>query len=544
MKKLTLFTVLATAIFLFSNCKSEPKQPAEPVESDKLGTLHFTVTGSEEAMPHFEKGLKLLHNFEFDDSADEFLKAQELDSAFVMAYWGEAMTYNHPLWRQQDFEKGQTALAKLADTPEARAALAQTELERDFLQGMEIMYGPEGTKKERDSMYSKHMEILYDKYPGNEEVAAFYALSLLGAVPMGRDVEAYEKSARVVEGVIAENPDHPGALHYLIHSYDDPGHAPQALNAAFRYSEVAADATHALHMPSHIFVAVGMWDEVIKSNIASWEASARRVKEKGIENSAGSYHALHWLMYGQLQKGRTEEARQLMLDMKKYADEMPTKNARDYLVSMKGNYLVETGDWGSEIADFDCQRNDLNVATQAIHFFCEGRKALFEKNAQGIQAAIDSIAEIRKSAANLVTERGLAMCSPNSNFSAPNQLDIDQAKVMELELRALKVTLSDRDKVAEKWLRQAAKLESEISYSYGPPVIVQPTYELYGEWLMTWGRADDAAKQFDKALEKGPKRQAALRGRLNAAKLMGETKKIQELEATLAEVLGDGREQS
>ena len=366
MKNTILFLSL---LFFFSNCKNDKTTP----DADQLGVLHIQFNGSQEAMPFFEKGLKLLHNFEYDDACAEFKKAEELDSTFVMAHWGEAMTYNHPLWRQQDYEKGQAALGKLAETPAERTALAQTDLEKDFLQCMEIMYGPDGNKKERDSMYSKQLEGMYKKYIDNEEIAAFYALSLLGAVKVGRDVVAYEKGADVAMGILDRNPNHPGALHYLIHSYDDPDHAHKALPAAFSYSKVAADATHALHMPSHIFVAVGMWDEVIKSNIASWNASYELARKDTASKSFGSYHALHWRLYGELQKGQFDNAERLMNDMKKYVEEKPTERARNYLLDMKGNFLVETGQWDNPIADFTCDMDGLGLTSVGQHHWIEGK---------------------------------------------------------------------------------------------------------------------------------------------------------------------------
>ena len=146
------------------------------------------------------------------------------------------------------------------------------------------------------------MEQLSEKYPNNHEISAFYALSLLGSVPDGRDDAIYGKGAIIAKGIIEENPNHPGALHYLIHSYDDPAHAHLALNAANSYAKVAPEASHALHMPSHIYLAMGMWDEVISSNINSYQASINRMERKNLDNNARGYHAYHWLQYGYLQK--------------------------------------------------------------------------------------------------------------------------------------------------------------------------------------------------------------------------------------------------
>lgn len=528
MKKLPIAFL---AIILLFACNKVQKTPA-----DHLGEIHFTYSGNKEAMPHFEKGLKLLHNFEYDDACKEFLQAQALDPDMVMAYWGEAMTYNHPLWRQQDLEKGQAAIAKLGETGEARAAKAKTDLERNFLQVVETLYGA-GEKHQRDSAYSKHLEKMYKEYEGHEEVAAFYALSLLGAVPVGRDEVAYEKGAAIVQGILKENPNHPGALHYLIHSYDDPGHAKLALNAAYSYSKVAADATHALHMPSHIFVAVGMWDEVVRSNTASWEASVKRVKDLGLDNKDLSYHAFHWLMYGYLQQEKFDEAKKIMLDMRRYVDELASKNGRDYLISMKGNYLVESNDWDSEIASYDCDQKDLNIATRAIYTFLEGKKAFRAKDKKALASTIATMETERKSATNLVGEKGIAMCaSAKGSDNAPNQLDLDQAQVLEMELRSLFAQLNGQAAEAEKWLRSATALQESISYAYGPPPIVKPSWELYGEWLLQQNRPDDALAQFEMALQKGPNRRQALNGKLAAAQLKGDKALAEEVEKTLQEI--------
>jgi len=496
-------------------------------------------------MPHFVKGLKLLHNFEYASARKEFLQAEGKDSTCVMAYWGEAMTYNHPLWRQQDYDLGLAALGKLADSPAARNEIAQTDLEKDFLQSMEIMYGPDGAKKDRDSMYSQQLENMYNKYEGNEEVAAFYALSLLGAVKVGRDVSAYEKGAKVVQGILAKNPNHPGALHYLIHSYDDPGHAPKALPAAFSYSKVAADATHALHMPSHIFVAVGMWDEVVKSNIASWEASKKFVAENPESKNFGSYHAFHWLTYGLLQQGRTDEAHQLVLDMQRYATEKPTSSARDYLISMKGNYLADTGDWTGDISEITADLSDLNITVQALEHFLQGMKASAQNDPETLAGIIAEMEAERLEAAKLVTEDGIPMCTAaGANTQGANQSDLDQALVMEMELRGTLASLGKDEEQADSWYRQAADLEAATSYSYGPPTIAKPSFEMYADFLMEHDRVADAAEYYDKALQKGPNRRTALIGRLNAAKAMKDEEKVAELEATISEIKSKSKSKS
>ncbi|MEO1628238.1 MAG: hypothetical protein AAFV25_24025, partial [Bacteroidota bacterium] len=300
-------------LILFFLCLSLAACQDSTTPSNELGELHFQPTGLPDAQPAFEKGLLLLHSFEYEDAREAFLEAQSIDPDFAMAYWGEAMTYNHPLWARQLLEEGREALQKLDSLPAQRAEKAATPIERDFLNAVSVLFG-EGDRNERASTYKDQMAEMRKKYPKNHEASAFYALSLLGSVPFGRDKEVFEKSARIAESILAENPKHPGALHYLIHSYDDPEHAQLGKNAADDYSQVAPDAAHALHMPSHIYVAMGMWDEVVQSNIASWEASVNRKERKELDNKALNYHALHWLMYGLLQKKETKRARQLLAD--------------------------------------------------------------------------------------------------------------------------------------------------------------------------------------------------------------------------------------
>src|SRR5690606_23317524 len=173
------------------------------------------------AQPYFKKGLLYLHSFEYEDAAEEFQQARKIDPGFVMAYWGEAMTNNHTLWREQDYDQGNRILQALASEPAERISLAKTELEKDLIMGVNILYG-KGNKSERDSSYAAYMKTLYNKYPGNNEIASFYSLSLIGWGLTGRQTPVLEQAAEIAKEVLERNPKHPGALHYLIHAFDDP----------------------------------------------------------------------------------------------------------------------------------------------------------------------------------------------------------------------------------------------------------------------------------------------------------------------------------
>ncbi|HUX44122.1 MAG TPA: hypothetical protein VMV57_05160, partial [Terracidiphilus sp.] len=198
-----------------------------------LGTATFpTSSHSMEAQKDFLHGLLLLHLFEYDDAAKWFVAAENVDPGFAMAYWGEAMTFNHPVWNRLDVASGQAALAKFGATPEVRASRTADARERGFLSAVEILYSNVGTKRERDARYAAAMERLSEAYPKDDEVRLFYALALLGKSEGVRDVPTYLKAAAIAKEVFQRNPNHPGAAHYWIHGMDDPQHAAGALVAA------------------------------------------------------------------------------------------------------------------------------------------------------------------------------------------------------------------------------------------------------------------------------------------------------------------------
>ncbi len=504
---------LLPIVLLLSQCGK--KQEAIIPEAN-LGEIEFVVTGAPEAKPYFHEGLLLLHSFEFEDAAEQFVKAQEIDSNFVMAYWGEAMSYNHPLWKERFSDDGIAALEKLADSKAKRFALAKTPIERDLLEAVEILY-TKGNKKEMDIAYKNHMEILHKKYPEHHEVSAFYALSLLGASNNRESDDNYELGAKIAQGIINENPQHPGALHYLIHSYDDPDHASLALSAANSYSKVAPNAGHALHMPSHIFVALGMWDEVVKSNIASYEASVVRMKNKELDNDARGYHAFKWLMYGYLQQGNFEKAKEKLYEMKKYCDEKPSPKARAHYIMMKAYYLLESDNWDDPIVKENVDLEKLNLLVQGVQTFTQGMSAFKSGDKKGLDKTINEMNSMHSDAETKMVLGSPKMCSGVSrNLQPPSVDEVNSIKVLTYELNAAMALLNKDDQEAERWMKTATEMEENTAYTYGPPNIVKPSFELYGEWLNEKNRKKEAKDQFNKVLERAPKRRLAMLGMKNS----------------------------
>jgi tetratricopeptide (TPR) repeat protein len=510
-----LFTVFLL-IVVFSCTNKPPDTP-----SNNLGNLEHQFDISEKAQPAFEKGMLLLHSFEYDDAREAFQEAVVADENEIMSYWGEAMTHYKALWKLQDVDAGRAVMDKLGSSPEARLARITDELERDFWIGVELLYG-DGELIERNQGYAEHMATLYDKYPGNQEVAAFYALGLMWSVPLGRDAEVFDRSAQVVAGILQENPNHPGALHYMIHAYDDPEYAQLAIKAANLYAEVAPDATHALHMPSHIYLALGMWDDVVASNEASYQASVNRLERKGLGDAARGYHSYFWLQYGYLQQERYQDAHKLLKDMVEYTRKAPTKQARGYWISMQNAYLTDAGEWSTDIDPIVVGRHDLGLISQAGHRYFQGRMAHRNGDSQTIISHMDSLDNEIKAAELLVTSDGITLCSAGVTRYAPNRTDIQRAMVMWHQMDAMRAELAGNQQHVEQALLEATTLEAATGYSFGPPDVPYPSFEHFGYWLLDQDRPDEALEQFNTSLERMPNRTLALRGKKLALKELGQ----------------------
>ena len=459
-----------------------------------LGTTSFENSGSAQAQDAFLRGVLLLHSFEYEDAHEAFLEAQRIDHDFAMAYWGQAMTWNHPIWMDQDTEAGRTALLELGADMESRLKKAPTEREKDYLRAVESLYFGEGDKKARDLAYERQMAAMSAEYPEDLDAAAFHALSVLGIAHEGRDSTLYMRAAAIAEDVIAANPYHPGALHYLIHAYDDPVHAPRGMYAAEMYAKIAPEAVHALHMPSHIFTALGMWPEASASNEASLAASIARMRRKELDVNAKSFHARHWLVYAYLQQGRYAEAEQLVQDMigdmREGGDQVLT---RSYAVMIVAAYLTETGQWESEYAHMDFAPKETTPMIESTIFYIRGKAALEAGDEGEARKALMAIMNIE-----------------------------DEEHVSELlqhQLKADLLALEGNLDGALDLLRLAVETDAARPLDFGPPVPAKPTSELLGEYYLKAEKWTEARNAFENALANAPGRSLSFLGLSVAAKM-------------------------
>jgi len=223
-------------------------------QQSNLGQVDFPTSGSQKAQAHFLRGVAALHSFWYEEAREEFVESTRIEPDFMMGHWGEAMAYNYPLWANaQDTAAARKAVEKITESKKL------TDRERAYLAAVKVLYG-DGDKRTRDKAYAVVMEKVYLDYPEDLEAACFYALSLLGSRDLNdRSFLRQMKAGAIVLDVFQKRPNHPGAAHYIIHAFDDPEHAILALPAARRYALIAPEASHARHMPSHIFLQLGMW---------------------------------------------------------------------------------------------------------------------------------------------------------------------------------------------------------------------------------------------------------------------------------------------
>lgn len=470
-----------------------------------LGSVNFRNSGSAAAQPAFQRGVALLHSFEYGDAIRAFQDAQRADSSLAVAYWLEALSHSRVVWGLDDAVAARAVLAKLGPTPAARIERARTARERQFGAAIEAFY-VDSALPVRARAFADAMLHLAAADTTDHEAATFAALANMIAwfVSPASDRARFNDPVRDLSlRVFRANPQHPGAAHYLIHFIDmNPARAADALEFAHAYDRIAPDAGHALHMPSHVFLPLGMWREVVASNERAWRASRREVAENKSSPSSSSWHALEWLQYAYLQLGRNAEARALIDTAQTILSGVPLRDtesdARNIVTNLAFRYGWETGSWDPRA-----------LARSVDEVLAQPRptpRARSTTSATAYQVAVASL-------------RG-------RNDPAP-------ARAVIAVFRASADTLpaGDRHRVVVE--RMAGQLEAMVAFASGdreraisllerlapvdpdnaslPPTTI-PSYELLGEYLLASGRTAEAAAAFEKVLAERPNRAAAMRG--------------------------------
>ena len=502
-----------------------------PAITQQLGSIEFATSGAPQTQAAFLEGVKALHSFQFDEAAVAFRRAQQADADFALAYWGEAMSYNHPLWAQQDGDAARGVLERLAPTLEGRLAAARLDKEKAFVEAVErLFYGP-ADKLARDTAYSEAMARMHARWPDDHEIATFYALSLLGTVrPGDTGFKRQALAASIVMDVFAENPQHPGAAHFIIHSFDDPEHAPLALPAARVYASIAPSAPHALHMPSHIFVQIGMWDEVVKSNTVAYRAAVELNERMHLAEGREDFHTLSWLTYANLMLGKFDAAKANVELAQQAALRNPDNAAvQTGYLGMRARYMLETEQW-EEIPIDAVHAGSAASSMPGMTMALDGGNAwLFAAGMSAAQrgdpAAADAVAA--------ALEGRRASTEASGNTYAAKAIAI-----LQNEVAALAAAARGRHDAAARLAKQAVQIELTMNAPSGPPDPIKPALELYGELLLAANRPAEAVAAFEQSLLRTPKRTPSLLGLARAAAAAEDDRKARQTYSELADMPG------
>ncbi len=487
---------------------------AAPVHGQfaSVGSITFPTSATGEAQQHFLRGVAILHSFGWNEAIEQFQAAQAIDPDFAMAYWGESLAYNHPLISQMDATEPARVLLKLGSSRAERLGKAPTAREKAFLGAVEILWSDTDHVARRVG-YMEAMERMYEDYPEDPEVAAFYALSMLSAVAATGDLS---QRLNIRAGTIAmrlhnENPNHPGAAHYTIHAFDDPLHAPLALEAAHRFAEIAPAVAHARHMPTHIFIQHGMWDYVSNHNQSAYDA-ARDLWEPG-ESMGDAIHPLDWGQYGDLQLGDYEKARLWIDRIESLADGGfleggPRGDAGDRRAAgssslLKARYIVETEEW------------NVGSITE-------------DSSAPALLASGLSAARLGDQVALREAERALkGMVDGGAS---------GYTEVMFKQVSALLHAGMGHADVATGLMDEAVAMVEAMAPPRGAANPIKPVHELYGEVLLGLGRAADAAAMYERSLLRMPNRPRSLLGLARAQVQTGNGAEAEEAYRSLTKV--------
>ena len=517
MRPILALTLFATATGAFA--KGHPAStPAT------LGHVDFPVTGGEAAQRHFSRGLLALHSFWYEEARDEFREATRAQPDFAMGYWGEALTYYHPIWGQEDVAAEKKALDAAPAHPEV------TQRELAFLGAARALVG-DGEFDAHAQRYAAAMRAIHDRWPDDDEVSTLYAVALLGTVD--RKSTGFKRQAEAAAlslDVFARNPDHPGAAHYIIHAFDDPEHARLALPAARRYAQIAPEAFHARHMPSHIFVHLGMWTEAATANESSWEASQTWIRKKKLDSSFSDTHSLGWLQAIYLELGQRAKANEVLArGAKTLADAHAEREwMRVIYARMATKSIVEVDDWAhldEKLAPLSAAEPPApagqTTAAAAPKGASQSASCHPVKEVDAAKAARRErtwIAYVRGEAALARRDAAGATRAAETIASLTPKTDdfADNWRAVELELRGRAAVLRGSVASGLKLITQGAELEDRELPS-GPIEMGVSARERLGEALLGANRARDALREFRRALELHPRRARVLLGCARAA---------------------------
>jgi len=502
-----------TAFFATANDSPE-------ITSEQLGHVDFPNSCKAEAQPALLKGLALLHSFQYQASESAFKAATDLDPNCAIAHWGAAMALYHQLW---DFPGKRTLKEGLESVEKAQKLGAPTPRERGYIAAAAAFYQDDEklSHVQRTTAYSEALALLHSGAPGDVEASAFYALSLVALADEDIDVTANRKKAiAILEPLFQKYPDNPGVAHYLIHATDKPQFAGEGLAAARAYAKIAPDSSHALHMPSHIFTRLGLWQESIASNIAA-TAAAAHATEMHQSESHYQTHAMDFLDYAYLQSGQEAKARALSAEEMNVPGSGEGEKA-DHRVTVDARNAIELHRWKEAAALAVPERRN----SQDIIYWA---KAIGAARSADVAAAKDDVGKLAEAVAHREGE------------SKATGYDVSAEKATDLREAEAWLAYAEGDSAkAISLLRAAADRED----AKGLDSVTMPAREMLGDLMMELKKPADAIAAYKVVLAEAPNRFDALLGAAQASQAAGDTRSARDYYSQLLKIADPAADRS
>jgi hypothetical protein len=509
---------------------------ATSAATPELGQLDFPVTGSPECQRLFRQGMLEMHSFQYDQAHASFGAALKADAGCAMAAWGDAMAYQHPVWGERDVAKGKAALARIARedtlTPRERAHIAAAR----------TLYDAADTKTGYRAWLAA-VARMRAEYPDDDEVALQHALALIA-------VHGYEKTRQreqseagaIALDVLGRRPDHPGAAHYIIHAFDNPEHAILALPAARTYARIAPAAAHALHMPSHTFTHLGMWRDVVPSNVRAYASSQAAAKVLGQPPANWDWHSYAWLVAAHLELGQPARAKTLVEDARALLATDDSPELRLGYSDIAKNYLTQTGRWTEAealamplLAPIKGESTDAGGPVACAEHAPGGggeERAPLVHMARIAAHTMRAEAALRAGDAAAAEARGkdiAAVVEQMKPWATAGRMTragtISMAYAGEISARA--GLLRARTPEAEKQVREAIARSVELAETFpiSGPTFFFTARERLAEALLAAGKPAEALAEYERVAEARPNRALSLLGAARAARASGDSSK-------------------
>lgn len=488
-------------------------QSVAPTTSEQLGAVSFATSCSPAAQHSFDRAVALLHSFQYEEAEKGFADVAQSDPHCAMAHWGKAMSLYHQLWDHPDAETLKKGREELKQAEELHS---KTGREREYIAAA-MAFFQDSDKPDygaRAAAYSKAMEQVHLHHPQDGEAAAFYALSLVALPGDESDLTNRKKAIAILNKLLVTEPNHPGVAHYLIHAADTPALAPQGLTAARRYARIAPSSAHALHMPSHIFTRLGLWQESIESNLAS-AAAAEKMSAAHLEGASYQLHAMDFLNYAYLQSGQVAKALAAVEELKSVQGAAPDRLAYSQATLTARNAL-ELHHW----------KEAASLAVPGTADWPAGAKiATYWARAIGAARSGD-VSATRKDLEKLKQAHAESRAK-NQHHSMHSGPEVD-----EQEAEAWLAFAEGKTDEAVKTLRDAADLEDKN----GVDLLTMSAREMLGDMLMELKKPQPALAEYEIALKEAPNRFDGLYGAARAAELSGAATKAKSYYAKLEEI--------